>query len=138
EAVGPVLLSLVRSHPLVVVDLPRELTAGAAEALRQADEVLLVVRADVRGVAAGRAAARALAPGCTSLSALSRSGRRGGVAADAAAAALGLPSAGVVPHDPAAAVAAERGEPPARSARSPLARSCRAVLAREVGRAGAA
>ena len=138
EAVGPVLLSLVRSHPLVVVDLPREPTPGAAEALRQADEVLLLVRADVRGVAAGRVAARVLAPGCASLSALSRSARRGGVAADAAAAALGLPSAGVVPYDPAAVMAAERGEPPARSVRSPLARSCRAVLERGVSLAGAA
>ncbi|GAA1426262.1 hypothetical protein GCM10009616_00350 [Microlunatus lacustris] len=138
EAVGPVLLSLVRSHPLVVVDLPRQPTAAAAEALRQADEVLLLVRGDVRGVAAGRAAARALGPACASLSALSRSGRRGGVAGEAAAAALGLPSAGVVPHDPAAVVAAEHGEPPARSPRSPLARSCRAVLDRRPPSAGAA
>jgi secretion/DNA translocation related CpaE-like protein len=130
EAVGPVLLSLLRSHPLVVVDLPREPTVGAAEALRQADEVLLLVRADVRGIAAGREAARALAPACASVRVVARSGRRGGVAGEAAAAALGLPCAGVVSHDPAAALAAARAEPPARSTRSRLARSCRLLLDR--------
>ncbi len=128
EVVEPVLLSLLRSHALVVVDLPREPTPAASEVLRQADEVLLVVRADVRGVAAGRASARALSPACTTLRVLARCARRGVVASDAAAEALGLPPAGVVPDDPAVALAAERGEPPARAPRSVLARSCAAVL----------
>ncbi|GAA1824693.1 septum site-determining protein Ssd [Microlunatus capsulatus] len=129
EAVGAVLLSLLRSHALVVVDLPREATAGAAEVLRRAEEVLLVVRADVRGVAAGREAARLLVPSCAAVRVLTRHARRSGLAGAAAAEALGLGSAGVLPHDPAALAAGERGEPPARSDRSVLARTARAVLA---------
>ena len=138
EAVGSVLLSLLRSHALVVVDLPREPTPATAEALRRADEVLLLVRADVRGVAAGREAARLLGPACARLRVLSRRERRGGVAGNAAAHALGLAPAGVVPHDPSAAAAADRGEPPARSGRSLLARSCRTVLEQCLPLAGAA
>jgi secretion/DNA translocation related CpaE-like protein len=130
EPVRAVLLSLLRSHTLVVADLPRDPSPVAAEALRQADEVLLVVRADVRGIAAGREVARSLARECFSLRVLSRAGRLRGVDPDAVARALALPSAGVVPHDPRLAVAADRGEPPARSHRSPLARSCRTVLDR--------
>ena len=128
EPVRAVLLSLLRSHTLVVVDLPRDLGVGAAEALRQADEVLLLVRADVRGVAAGREVARPLAGQCSSLRVLTRTGRLRGVDSDAVASALELPTAGTVPHDPRLAVAAERGEPPGRSLRSPIARSCRTVL----------
>ena len=130
EPVRAVLMSLLRSHPLVVVDLPRDLGAVTAEALRQADELLLLVRADVRGVAAGREAARPLARHCSSLSVLTRTGRFRGVDADAVASALEVPLAGIVPHDPRLTVAAERGEPPGRSSRSPLARSCRIVLDR--------
>jgi secretion/DNA translocation related CpaE-like protein len=130
EPVRAVLLSLLRSHSLVVVDLPRDSSAVTAEALRQADEVLLVVRADVRGIAAGREVARPLARDCSSLRVLARTGRLRGVDLDAVASALERPAAGVVPHDPSLAVAAERGEPPGRSPRSPLARSCRTVLDR--------
>ncbi len=128
EAVEAVLLSLLRSRGLVVVDLPRELTAAASAVLRQADEVMLLVRADVRGVAAGRTAAKALLPACASLRVLVRCGRHGLVVGDAAAEALGLEAAGVVRDDPAVARAAERGEAPARVPRSVLARGCAAVL----------
>lgn len=130
EPVRVVLASLLRSHALVVVDLPREPGAATVEALRQADEVQLLVRADVRGIAAGREAARTLAPACSRLGVLSRLGRLRGVDPDAVADALALPAVGVVPHDAGLVLAAERGEPPGRAARSPIARSCRAVLAR--------
>jgi hypothetical protein len=41
---------------------------------------------------------------------------------------LGLNLLGTVPDDPSLALAAERGEPPARSPRAPLALACREVL----------
>jgi secretion/DNA translocation related CpaE-like protein len=138
EPVRAVLLSLLRSHTLVVVDLSRDLGAVTAEALRQSDEVLLLVRADVRGIAAGREAARPLARHSSSLRVLTRTGRWRGVDPDAVASALDLPAAGTVPHDPRLAVAAERGEPPGRSLRSPVARSCRTVLDRLPSLGGAA
>lgn len=123
-----VVLSVARTHDLVVADLPRTLSPPCREALRLADDVLLVVRADLRGVAAARELVPELLPACASLQVLVRESRIRGVDADAVAAALGLPRAGTVPFDAALMLAAERGDPPARSPRSPLARSCRKVL----------
>jgi secretion/DNA translocation related CpaE-like protein len=123
-----VLLSVARTHDLVVSDLPRSLTPACREALRQADDVLLVVRADLRGIAAARELLQELAPVSAAVRLLVRLGRVRGVAPDAVAGALGLPPAGTVPFDAGLVLGAERGDPPGRSPRSPLARSCRQVL----------
>ena len=123
-----VLLSVARTHDLVVADLPRSLTPACREALRQADDVLVVVRADLRGIAAARELLQELRPACAALSVLVREGRVRGVDADAVAGALGLVRAGTIPFDVGLVLAAERGDPPGRSPRSPLARSCRQVL----------
>ncbi|MFL6064379.1 MAG: septum site-determining protein Ssd [Friedmanniella sp.] len=128
EQLRAVLLSVGRTHDLVVADLPRTLTPACREGLRQADQVLLVVRADLRGIAAARALLQELLPACVSLHLLVREGRVRGVRPDAVAAALGLPCAGTLPHDAGLVLAAERGDPPGRSPRSMLARSCRQVL----------
>ena len=128
EQLRAVLLSVARTHELVVADLPRVLTPACREAMRQADEVLLVVRADLRGVAAARQLVQELVPACASVRLLVRQGRVRGVAPEAVAGALGLPCAGTVPFDAALVLAAERGDPPGRSSRSALARSCRQVL----------
>ena len=128
EQLTSVVLSAVRSHQLTVVDLPRSLGLSAREAIRRADRVLLVVQADVRGVAAGRALVRQLDQACRELSLVVRLGRARGVDADTVVNGLGLPLAGTVGDDPTLIAAAECGDPPARSARSPLARSCRAIL----------
>lgn len=128
EPLRAVLLSLTRTHELVLVDLPRALGPPSREALRQADDVLLVVRADLRGIAAARELARELVPACARLSVLVREGRSRGVDPDAVADALELPYGGRLPFDAGLPVAAERGDPPARAPRSALARSCRRVL----------
>jgi secretion/DNA translocation related CpaE-like protein len=128
EQLRAVLLSLARTHDLVVADLPRGLTVGCREALRLADDVLLVVRADLRGIAAARALVRELAPACGRVDLLVRQGRFRGMDPPAVAEALELACLGRVPHDAALAPAAETGDPPARSPRSGLGRSCRQVL----------
>jgi secretion/DNA translocation related CpaE-like protein len=128
EQVRAVLLSVTRTHDLVVADLPRALTPACREALRLADDVLLVVRADLRGIAAARALAQELAPACGSVDLLVREGRSRAVDVGAVSEALGLPCRGRVPHDAGLVLAAERGDPPARSARTGLGRSCRQVL----------
>lgn len=128
EQLTSIVVSAVRSHRLTVVDLPRSLSPAAREAVRRADRVLLVVQADVRGVAAGRALVRQLDQACRELSLVVRLGRARGLDADTVAAGLGLPLAGTVADDPALIAAAECGDPPARSPRSPLAKSCRGIL----------
>lgn len=129
EQLAAVLTSLARSHDLVVVDLPRTFSTASRQALRVADLTLLVVRADLRGVAAARATVAELLPACARLVLVVRQGPRRGLDSAAVAAALELPLAEVISHDDALAFAAERGDPPARSARSSLARSCRRLLA---------
>lgn len=128
EQMKSVLLSGTRSHQLVVVDVPRQLTSASREALRRSDLVLLVVLAQLRGVAAAQQMIRQLDDACTSMSLLVRLTRPRSLSAEAVADGLALPLLGSLADDPSVAVGAARGEPPGRSGRSPLARSCRSVL----------
>ena len=75
EQLKSVLQSAMRSHEITVVDLPRTLGAAAGEALRRAKLAVLLVRDDVRGVAAGREVVRELAGGCDRLGLVVRRGR---------------------------------------------------------------
>lgn len=133
EQVVAVVGSASRSHDLTVVDLPRHLDPGHDEVLRRASEVLLVVRADVRGVAAADLVARGLVPRCRELGVVVRTGRGHALDATLVADALELPLAGVLEEDPAIAAAAERGDPPVRSPRSALVRLCARLLDERVG-----
>jgi secretion/DNA translocation related CpaE-like protein len=128
EQVKSVLQSAMRSHEITVVDLPRTLGAAAGEALRRAKLAVLLVRDDVRGVAAGREVARELASECDCLGLVVRRGRLHLLEPQLVATSVGLPLLGSFVDDPALVLAAERGEPPARSARSALARLCRQLL----------
>lgn len=128
EQMTSVALSAVRSHRLTVVDVPRSLGPAAREALRRADRVLLLVQADVRGVAAGRELVGQLDQACRELSLVVRGGRARGLDAHTVVSGLGLDLAGVIADEPALISAAESGDPPARSPRSSLARTCREIL----------
>jgi Flp pilus assembly CpaE family ATPase len=128
EQMTSVLMSATRSHQLVVVDVPRQLGPAGREALRRSDVVLLVVLAQLRGIAAAQQMVSQLDDACTAMSLLVRLTRPRSLSAETVADGLGLPLAGSLVDDPSVAVGAARGEPPARSGRSPLARSCRAVL----------
>lgn len=129
EQMKSVLQSAARSHQLVVVDVPRQLTSAAREALRRADVVLLVVAAQLRGIAAAQQMVAQLDDTCTGLSVLVRTTRPRSLPAVAVADGLGLSLAGTLPDDPAVAVGAAHGEPPGRSARGAFSRSCQSVLA---------
>ena len=128
EQVAAVLDSAVRSNDLTVVDLPRQLGAAHDEVLRRAGRVLLLVRADVRGVAAADQAARALTRRCQALEVVVRTGPGHGLDPALVADALDLPLAGVAEEDPSVRSALERGDPPGRSGRSSLARLCGRLL----------
>jgi secretion/DNA translocation related CpaE-like protein len=128
EQVESVLSSLGRCYDLVVADLPRALGDGSEEALCRADHVVLVVPATVRGVAASRR----LSADLTALGALPvvlvRQPRTHSIPSEAVSDAVGLPVAGVIADEPGLRLAAERGDPPGRSARSPMFRLCRELL----------
>ena len=130
EQMESVLSSLGRCYDLVVADLPRALGDGSEEALCRADHVVLVVPATVRGIAASRR----LSADLTALGALPmvlvRQLRAHGIASEAVSEAVGLPMAGVIADEPGLRLGAERGDPPGRSARSPMFRLCRELLER--------
>ncbi|WP_204910193.1 septum site-determining protein Ssd [Microlunatus spumicola] len=128
EQLAAVLGSAARENDLTVVDLPRHLDRAHDEVLRRAGRVLLLVRADVRGVAAADRAARSLATRCRVLEVVARTGPGRTLEPGLVADALDLPLAGSLPEDATVRPAAERGEPPGRSARSPLARLCGRLL----------
>lgn len=130
DAVKAVLLSATRSHRITVVDLPRALDGCGREALRRADLTLLVAAADVRGIAAAHQFVPVLAEAATEVEVVVRRPRTGGVEAQLVAEALELPLAGVLREDAALRHGAERGDPPGRSARTPVARLSRRLLDR--------
>ena len=128
EPLKAVLLSAMRNHEMTVLDLSRALGLDAGEALRRAELAVLVVRDDVRGVAAGREVAHELGGECDRLGLVVRQGRSRLLEPQLVATGVGVPLLGSFGHDPSLVLAAERGDPPARSARSSLARLCRQVL----------
>jgi len=90
--------------------------------------VLLLARADVRGVAGAEACRRELAPRCRDLRVVVRTGRGLRLDPGLVADALDLPLAGVLEEEAALPVAAERGDPPGHATRSPLGRLCAGLL----------
>jgi secretion/DNA translocation related CpaE-like protein len=128
EQLKSVVLSAMRSHQITVVDLPRTLGAPAGEALRRVKLAVLLVRDDVRGVASGREVVRELGGECDHFGLVVRQGRSRLLEPNLVATGVGLPLLGSLADDPGLVWAAERGDPPGRSARSPLARLCRELL----------
>ena len=128
EQLAAVLDSAARGNDLTVVDLPRHLEPAHGEVLRRADRVLLLARADVRGVAAADSAARALVPRCRTLEVVVRTGPGRTLPPALVAEALDLALAGVLEEDQTVRSAAERGDPPGRPTRSSLARLCGRLL----------
>ncbi|CAM5418894.1 Septum formation initiator OS=Streptomyces gougerotii OX=53448 GN=GCM10010227_41280 PE=4 SV=1 [Streptomyces diastaticus subsp. diastaticus] len=138
QAVRAVLGAARRGGGTVVVDLPRRAGGEVAEALAQLDLALLVVPAELRAVAAARRMAAVLIPEVRDLRVVVRpAGAPGvpghGLASGSVAGLLGLPLAGVLPHDPAAVEAQETGPPPGSGPRGPLARFCRELWDRAAG-----
>jgi hypothetical protein len=126
--VKAVLLAGLRDYDLVVVDLPRPPSAAGAEVLRRADRTYLVVAGDVRGLAAARQLTAELSGQCSELAAVLRLRPGGQVDPATARDGLELVVVAAVREEPGVMRAADRGEPPGRSARSSLARACRSLL----------
>jgi secretion/DNA translocation related CpaE-like protein len=123
-----VLSSVERSHELVIADVARALDEAGREVILRADDVVLVLPATVRGVAASRRVGTDLVRMGAHPVVLVRESRASAISPDAVAEGLGLPLLGMIGDEPALRLGAERGDPPARSPRSALARRCRTIL----------
>jgi CobQ/CobB/MinD/ParA nucleotide binding domain len=117
-----------RGRDLTIVDLPRRLDESAMLALRAADQVYLVVPAELRACAAAARVAAVAGPHCATLSVVVRQPGPAGLAVKEVIAALRLPYAGTIRSEPRLRTAWERGEPPAASGHGSLATLCRKLL----------
>jgi secretion/DNA translocation related CpaE-like protein len=117
-----------RGRDLTIVDLPRRLDESAMLALRAADQVYLVVPAELRACAAAARVAAVAGPHCAALSVVVRQPGPAGLAVKEVMAALRLPYAGTIRSEPRLRTAWERGEPPAASGHGSLATLCRKLL----------
>ena len=117
-----------RGRDLTVVDLPRRLDESAMLALRAADQVYLVVPAELRACAAAARVAAVAGPHCAALSVVVRQPGPAGLAVKEVIAALRLPYAGTIRSEPRLRTAWERGEPPAASGHGSLATLCGKLL----------
>lgn len=113
-----------RGFDLMVLDVPRWLDPATELALSRAHRTALVTSASVRGVAAAVRMGGVLGDRCAHLGVLTRRHPRG-VAPEAAASAILLPSLGHLPHAPDVARRCEAGEGPAL--RGAYARAVRRV-----------
>jgi secretion/DNA translocation related CpaE-like protein len=132
DQVAAVVSSAARSHDLIVADLPRVLGTGQLALLQRADLALLIVRADVRGVAAARSLSDELTEITSRLVVLVRQPRAGRIDVETVADALTLPVVGTVAEEAGLRKSAEQGEPPGRSPRSQLGRLCRDLVAEQL------
>ncbi|MEU1278816.1 septum site-determining protein Ssd [Streptomyces sp. NPDC005805] len=124
EAMRSVLAAARRRGGVVVVDLPRRVDEGVAEALAQMDVGLLVVPGELRAVAAANRVASAVGMVLADLRVVARGPYAPGLDDRWVAGALGLPLAGELPVDPGLPSARDDGSPPGAGGRGPLARFC--------------
>ncbi|MER5257493.1 MULTISPECIES: septum site-determining protein Ssd [unclassified Streptomyces] len=137
EAMRAVIAAARRRGGVVVVDLPRRVDEGVAEALAQVDLGLMVVPAELRAVAGSRRVASAVGMVLRDLRVVvgrGGTGRTGGGGLDGlggfdaeeVARLLGLPLVGELPREAGLLAAQAGGMPPGGVARGPLARFCAA------------
>ncbi|WP_211349639.1 septum site-determining protein Ssd [Micromonospora pisi] len=129
EAMAATMDAARRGRDLVVVDLPRQLDDPAVIALQAADQVYVVVPAELRAVAAAARVVAAVDPHCADLAVIVRGPAPGRLKAREIAGALHLPLAGTLRPEPGLSRGLERGEAPAATGRGPLATLCQRLLA---------
>jgi secretion/DNA translocation related CpaE-like protein len=128
EQLRAVLESVRRSHGVIVLDISRDLGRDLLQPMSPGAVWLLVVRDDIRGVAAGRERMAELREVDICPELVVRRGRSGILDPESIADGLGLELKGIMTDEPGLVLAAERGDPPGRSARSPLAQLARYLL----------
>lgn len=124
QAVRAVLAAARRLGGVVVVDLPRRVDEGVAEALAQLDLGLLVVPGELRAVAAAQRVASTVRMVLDDVRVVARGPFAAGLDERWVAQAIGLPLVGELLPEPDLLAAQDAGMPPGGSARGPLARFC--------------
>jgi secretion/DNA translocation related CpaE-like protein len=117
-----------RGVDVIVIDLPRCLDEAAAIGAGAADQVYVVVPAEVRATFSAAVTVREVGGFSDRMGAIVRGPSPGGLRADEVAGAVGLPLLGEVPTEPGLPGAVERGYAPGGSGRGPLAALCRNLL----------
>jgi secretion/DNA translocation related CpaE-like protein len=117
-----------RGVDVIVIDLPRCVDEAAAIGAGAADQIYLVVPAEVRATFSAAVTVREIRGFSEHLGVIVRGPSPGGLRADEVASAVGLPLLGEVPTEPGLPGAIERGYAPAGSGRGPLAALCRNLL----------
>nr|WP_241839683.1 septum site-determining protein Ssd [Streptomyces sp. CB02058] len=125
QAMQSVLAAARRLGGVVVVDLPRRVDEGVAEALAQLDVGLLVVPGELRAVAAAQRMAAAAGAVLDDLRVVARGPYAAGLDEEWVAYALGLPLVGDLPMEPGLSAAQDSGLPPGGNSRGALARFCK-------------
>jgi len=138
QAVRAVLAAARRRGGTVVVDLPRRIDDGVAEALAQLDVGLLVVPGELRAIAAAGRVASAVGMVLRDLRVAVRAPYAPGLDDREVARLLGLPLAGEVPVETALTRPTDSRTPPAAGGRGPLARFCKGFWERALTEARAA
>ncbi|MEU6817375.1 septum site-determining protein Ssd [Streptomyces sp. NPDC046860] len=136
QAVRAVLAAARRRGGTVVVDLPRRLDDGVAEALAQLDMAVLVVPAELRALAAAGRVASAMGLVVRDLRVAVRGPCAPGLDEDEVARLLGLPLIGTVPAEPALLRPRGAARPPGAAGRGPLSRFCAAFWEQALTEAG--
>lgn len=130
DVVDVVLASGRQAGDLTIADLPRHPTAAGDRVVEQADLVVLVTTADIRGsFAAARVAHRLIGLGAIP-ELVVRGPSPGGIGAEDIAGALGLQVLARMRPQPFLARDLEGGRPPGVDTRGPLVRAAAAVLSR--------
>jgi secretion/DNA translocation related CpaE-like protein len=117
-----------RGVDVIVIDLPRCVDEAAAIGAAAADQVYVVVPAEVRAMFSAAATIREIGDFTEHIGAIVRGPSPGGLRADEVASAVGLPLLGEAPSEPGLPGAVERGYAPGGSGRGPLAALCRNLL----------
>ncbi|MFJ9061871.1 septum site-determining protein Ssd [Streptomyces sp. NPDC102409] len=140
QAIRSVLAAARRLGGVVVVDLPRRVDEGVAEALAQLDVGLLVVPGELRAVAAAQRVASAVGMVLEDLRVVTRGPYTTGLDEQWVAQALALPLVGELPMEAGLPADQDNGVPPGGRSRGALARFCAAFwdLADPPGRFDAA
>jgi secretion/DNA translocation related CpaE-like protein len=126
-AVRTVLAAARRGGSIVVIDLPRHLTAAGEQALTAADDVIVVLPAEVRAVLAARQLLRRTMPLNPDHRVVVRR-VSGGVPAEEVARALGLRLAGQLDDEPEVRAALLAGRPEGLVHGSALGELCNRLL----------
>ena len=128
EAVHAVITAAARACDIVILDLPRRGDEATDEALSQCGCALLVVTADVRGVAAAARVALRLTAVAADVRVVVRGPSPSGLGADEIFEALDLPVAVEMNSETRLDERLEHGEPPCHNGRGEIAAACERLL----------